>query len=110
MLVKTISRFDVAINDSVWYLRATTEDERNHWCEIIEDCKSHNGETTSAKLRRQGSLMSVNSTTVSLNSHGSGLVGRGTTRMLKEKLAELDTFKDILNSKIESLQRFVSFF
>jgi len=105
-------RFDVTINDSVWYLRATSEDERNHWCEIIEENKtraqaSHNGETTSINsgLRRQGSLMSINSNTVSVNSSGSSL-NRQTTRILKEKLAELDTFKDILNNKIESLQRF----
>lgn len=107
-------RFDVAINDSVWYLRTTDEEERNHWIEVIEDNKRRgtsanvagdggsNGGGKGTGLRRQGSLLSVNSNTVSINSGSSFRQ----TRNLKEKLAELETFRDILNQKIETLQRF----
>lgn len=98
-------RFDVAINDSVWYLRCADEDERNRWIDVIEDNKRRGTQSdaqSKTSLRRQGSLLSVNSQTVSINSGSSFRQ----TRNLKEKLAELDTFRDILNQKIETLQRF----
>ena len=100
-------RFDIAINDSVWYMRAADEHERQRWTDAIEDNKRRgtaNAGDAPAKngLRRQGSLLSVNSQTVSLNSGSSFRHARN----LKEKLAELETFRDILNQKIETLQRF----
>jgi len=99
-------RFDVAINDSVWYLRASNEAERQKWVELIEDNKRFGGnDKNKSRLRRQGSLLSINSQTISINSTSSFRQ----TRNLKEKLAELETFREILNQKIETLQSFFDY-
>lgn len=32
-------RFDVSVNDCVWYLRAETKEDRQHWVDILESYK-----------------------------------------------------------------------
>jgi collagen type IV alpha-3-binding protein len=34
-------RFDVSVNDCVWYLRAENLEEKNHWVQTLETCKVH---------------------------------------------------------------------
>nr|XP_002129577.1 collagen type IV alpha-3-binding protein [Ciona intestinalis] len=89
-------RFDIAINDSVWYFRAATENERQEWIEVIEVNKV---EGDNVSLRRHGSLMSLGSAP-SITSSSSFRKGRG----LKEKLNELETFRDILDRQVDTLQ------
>jgi collagen type IV alpha-3-binding protein len=86
-------RFDIRVNDCVWYLRAKTVEERQKWVEILEEYKVESGYGSQTSLRRHGSLLSINSTaSASIASTGSNKRAQG----LKEKLAEMETFKEIL--------------
>lgn len=65
--------------------------------------KAESGYGSQTSLRRHGSLLSLNSTnSLSVASTGSYKRGHG----LKEKLAEMETFKDILNKQVETLQTY----
>ena len=98
-------RFDVSVNDCVWYLRAASVEDRQKWIDGIERYKhalqqlQFNG---SAELghRRQGSNFSTSSNTLSTGSRIGGGKGKG----LAEKLAEIETFRDILCRQIDTLQ------
>uniref|UniRef100_A0A1B0CDI2 Uncharacterized protein n=1 Tax=Lutzomyia longipalpis TaxID=7200 RepID=A0A1B0CDI2_LUTLO len=66
--------------------------------------QSYKTETNSdISLRRHGSSVSLQSTTLSTAS-GSSL--KRANRSLREKLHEIETFKDILYGQIETLQRY----
>ncbi|XP_052794048.1 ceramide transfer protein-like isoform X2 [Mya arenaria] len=97
-------RFDVAVNDSVWYLRAESEDERHVWIDAIDNHRqAESGYGSESSLRRHGSLLSLTSgTSMSTTSTSSFKRGRG----LKEKLMEMETFRDILCRQIETLQSY----
>jgi len=94
-------RFDVSVGDCVWYLRATTVEDRERWVAGLE--AGRRGELVGGKLRRQGSAMSLSSTTYSSHSANSTKVRH---QALSEKLAECETFKDILCRQIETLQSY----
>ena len=53
-------------------------------------------------MRRHGSAVSISSTTLSTTSASSFRKGRG----LKVKIAELETYRDILVQQIETLQKY----
>lgn len=91
-------RFDVAINDNVWYLRAKNEVERQQWCDVIEANKV---DMEALSLRRHGSLISLSSGP-SLSSTSSFRHDRN----LKEKVSEMETFRDILYRQIDTLQSY----
>ncbi|CAF0947508.1 unnamed protein product [Brachionus calyciflorus] len=96
-------RFDIRVNDCCWYLRANTVEERQKWLEILEEHRSESGYGSQTSLRRHGSLMSLNSThSLSVQSTGSYKRAHG----LKEKLEEMETFKDILCRQVETLQTY----
>ncbi|XP_045156184.1 ceramide transfer protein-like isoform X1 [Mercenaria mercenaria] len=97
-------RFDVAVNDSVWYLRAESEDERQVWIDVIDNHRqTESGYGSESNLRRHGSLISLTSgTSMSTASTSSFKRGRG----LREKLMEMETFRDILCRQIETLQSY----
>jgi len=94
-------RFDVSVGDCVWYLRANTVEERERWVAGLEIGRRE--ELGGTKLRRQGSAMSLSSTTYSSHSANSSKVRH---QALSEKLAECETFKDILCRQIETLQSY----
>lgn len=95
-------RFDVGINDCIWYLRASSSQERCDWMNILELHKrAEQGDECS--LRRHGSRLSLTST-ASLSTASTSSFKRG--RGLKEKLAEMETFKDILCHQVDSLQNY----
>merc|ERR1719471_2006568 len=48
-------RFDCSVGDCVWYLRASSVEEREKWTSCLESYKR--GEVPHTKLRRQGSAM-----------------------------------------------------
>ncbi|XP_077298873.1 ceramide transfer protein isoform X2 [Arctopsyche grandis] len=98
-------RFDVSVNDCVWYLRAETKEDRQHWVDILESYKVESGYGTGSEnsLRRHGSAVSLHSCGASTASGGSGARG---LRALKEKLAELGTFREILCRQTDTLQRY----
>lgn len=66
--------------------------------------KAESGYGSENSLKRHGSSVSLISNTQSTASGGS-FSKRG-TRSLKEKLAELETFKDILSQQIDTLQKY----
>ncbi|XP_030372401.1 collagen type IV alpha-3-binding protein isoform X2 [Scaptodrosophila lebanonensis] len=97
-------RFDVVVNNlNNWCLRAETSEDRMHWVEVLQLYKEDTGSTDTTSLRRHGSTMSLQSNTISLASGGSL---KKTQRNLREKVGELETFKDILFGQIETLQRY----
>ncbi|KAF3821764.1 hypothetical protein GH733_009806 [Mirounga leonina] len=61
-------RFDISVNDSVWYLRAQDPDHRQQWIDAIEQHKKGHS--------------------------------------LREKLAEMETFRDILCRQVDTLQKY----
>ena len=89
-------RFDVCLKDNLWYLRASDEAERQQWIDVIEANKL---DADTISLRRHGSLVSLGSGP-SITSTSSFRKAHG----LKEKLAELETFKDILDKQVDTLQ------
>ncbi|XP_076751697.1 ceramide transfer protein [Xylocopa sonorina] len=98
-------RFDVSVNDClVWYLRATSPEEKQRWVDVLKSYKLESGYGSENSLKRHGSAVSLVSNTQSITSAGS-FTKRG-VRGLKEKLAELETFKDILIKQIDTLQKY----
>ncbi|XP_073998879.1 ceramide transfer protein isoform X1 [Rhodnius prolixus] len=95
-------RFDVSVNDCVWYLRAESSEDRQHWVDILEAFKAESGYGSQCSLKRHGSAVSLTSTTLSSTSASSLKSCRG----LKEKLAEMETYRDILCSHMDTLQKF----
>lgn len=96
-------RFDVSVNDCVWYLRATSPEEKQQWIDVLESFKVESGYGTSSDsssngggLRRHGSATSLQST----GSHGR------TSRRLAEKIAELDTYNELLSKQSIQLQQY----
>ena len=92
-------RFDVSVSDCVWYLRATSIEDRQRWIDALEVAKrSHHHivldhSTGSQTIGRYDSAMSLSSASSV----------RKSTQPLKEKLAEMETFKDILSQQIDKL-------
>jgi collagen type IV alpha-3-binding protein len=101
-------RFDVSVNDCVWYLRAFSVEDRQRWMDGIERYKAALAQLQmqqmngAANLRRHGSAHSLSSNTFSNGSRFGGGKGRG----LSEKLAEIETFRDILCRQIDTLQTY----
>ncbi|XP_064475291.1 ceramide transfer protein-like [Ornithodoros turicata] len=88
-------RFDVSVNDCVWYLRTDVPEERNRWVETLETYKVDSAYGSENSLRRHGSALSLGSTSVSSLKKGRGL---------REKLLEMETFRDILCRQVDTLQ------
>ena len=92
-------RFDVSVGDCVWYLRASTVEDRERWVSGLQ--ASIAPPSLSRGHRRQGSALSVSSVTPSLNS---GKLRH--SQALTEKLAECETFRDILCGQVDTLQAY----
>uniref|UniRef100_A0A1B6ECM8 Ceramide transfer protein n=1 Tax=Clastoptera arizonana TaxID=38151 RepID=A0A1B6ECM8_9HEMI len=95
-------RFDVSVNDCVWYLRADTPEDKQYWVDILEAFKADSGYGSENSLKRHGSALSLTSNNLSSASASSFKKGKG----LKEKLAEMETYKDILSGQMETLQSY----
>lgn len=95
-------RFDISLNDCTWYLRADSPEDRRHWIEVLEGYKAEPMYGSENSLKRHGSSVSLQSTTLSSASASSFKRCRG----LREKLAELDTFQNILCNQMEMLQKY----
>lgn len=87
-------RFDVIVNESIWYLRASCVEERQSWLQNLEQhqmAAGGDGETKGLRVRRN-SLISIHSGTTSHRSTASSTSVKR-TQALRLKLAEMDTFK-----------------
>lgn len=116
-------RFDVSVSDCVWYLRTNTVEDRQKWIDTIEAHKRfHHSENPREglpnshqmlmnSLRHHDSALSLASNASKGAFGGScngGPAGRGSSahRSLTEKLAEIETYRDILCRQIETLQSY----
>uniref|UniRef100_A0A8C6WP37 Ceramide transfer protein n=1 Tax=Neogobius melanostomus TaxID=47308 RepID=A0A8C6WP37_9GOBI len=97
-------RFDISVNDSVWYLRAEDPEHRLQWIESIELHKAESGYGSETSLRRHGSMLSLTSAASALSATSSSSFKKG--HRLREKLAEMETFRDILCRQVDTLQKF----
>ncbi|CAG5867706.1 ceramide transfer protein-like isoform 2-T2 [Menidia menidia] len=119
-------RLDVSVNDSVWYLRAQDPEHRNRWIDSIELHKSIRegkrerggvqgtviipplladpGYGSESSLRRHGSMLSLTSATSGYSATSTSSFKKG--HSLTEKLAEMETFRDILCRQVDTLQRY----
>ncbi|XP_072289918.1 ceramide transfer protein-like isoform X2 [Eucyclogobius newberryi] len=97
-------RLDISVNDSVWYLRAEDPEQRLQWIESIELHKAESGYGSETSLRRHGSMLSLTSAASALSATSSSSFKKG--HRLREKLAEMETFRDILCRQVDTLQKY----
>ncbi|XP_028319123.1 collagen type IV alpha-3-binding protein-like isoform X1 [Gouania willdenowi] len=119
-------RLDISVNDSVWYLRAQDPEHRHRWIESIELHRSiregrrekggvqttiiippplvDSGYGSESSLRRHGSMLSLTSATSGYSATSTSSFKKG--HSLKEKLAEMETFRDILCRQVDTLQKY----
>uniref|UniRef100_A0A668AP63 Ceramide transfer protein n=1 Tax=Myripristis murdjan TaxID=586833 RepID=A0A668AP63_9TELE len=97
-------RFDISVNDSVWYLRAEDPEHRLQWIESIELHKAESGYGSETSLRRHGSMLSLTSAASVLSATSTSSFKKG--HSLREKLAEMETFRDILCRQVDTLQKY----
>ncbi|CAF1644645.1 unnamed protein product, partial [Adineta ricciae] len=100
-------RFDIRVGDSVWYLRAHSTEDRERWMQVLEEhkqlCKSESDYGGETNLRRHPSIGSLASAaSASVASTGSFRRDRN----LKEKLHELETFRELLGQQVQTLQTY----
>lgn len=114
-------RFDVSVNNCVWYLRTESTEDRDNWIEVLQSynvkcvksaidflfifiyllSQTSTSNNIGASLRRHDSNVSLQSNTLSTSSL------KRANRSLREKVHEIETFKDILYGQVETLQRLV---
>ncbi|KAK2845720.1 hypothetical protein Q7C36_010574 [Tachysurus vachellii] len=97
-------RFDISVNDNIWYLRAEDPELRHQWVDTIELLKAESGYGSETSLRHHGSLLSLTSATSGLSTTSTSSFKKGSS--LKEKLAEMETFREILCKQVDTLQRY----
>ncbi|XP_051924389.1 ceramide transfer protein-like isoform X2 [Hippocampus zosterae] len=97
-------RFDISVNDSVWYLRAEDPKHRLQWIESIELHKAESGYGSESSLRRHGSMLSLTSAASAVSATSTSSFKKG--HRLCEKLAEMETFRDILCRQVDTLQKY----
>uniref|UniRef100_A0A8C1LMQ4 Ceramide transfer protein n=1 Tax=Cyprinus carpio TaxID=7962 RepID=A0A8C1LMQ4_CYPCA len=97
-------RFDISVNDSIWYLRAEHPLLRQQWIDTVELHKAESGYGSESSLRRHGSLLSLTSAASGLSTTSASSFKKGYS--LQEKLAEMETFRDILCRQVDTLQKY----
>ncbi|CAB1438427.1 unnamed protein product, partial [Pleuronectes platessa] len=97
-------RFDISVNDSLWYLRAEDPEQRLEWIESIELHKAESGYGSETSLRRHGSMLSLTSAASALSATSASSFKKG--HRLHEKLSEMETFRDILCRQVDTLQKY----
>ncbi|XP_071757523.1 ceramide transfer protein isoform X4 [Centroberyx gerrardi] len=97
-------RMDISVNDSVWYLRAQDPEHRHQWIDSIELHRADSGYGSESSLRRHGSMLSLTSATSGYSATSTSSFKKG--HSLREKLAEMETFRDILCRQVDTLQKY----
>ncbi|XP_060917861.1 ceramide transfer protein-like isoform X7 [Labrus mixtus] len=96
-------RLDISVNDSVWYMRAQDPEHRHQWIDSIELHRADSGYGSESSLRRHGSMLSLTSATSGYSATSTSSFKKG--HSLREKLAEMETFRDILCRQVDTLQK-----
>ncbi|XP_017306936.1 ceramide transfer protein isoform X1 [Ictalurus punctatus] len=99
-----VCRFDISVNDNIWYLRAEDPELRHQWIDTIELHKAESGYGSESSLRHHGSMLSLTSATSGLSTTSTSSFKKGNS--LREKLAEMETFRDILCRQVDTLQHY----
>lgn len=97
-------RLDVQFVDQFYYLRAPTKSERDAWFDAILQTQMLS--ELPGGMHKSGSMASLTSMT-SINSVGSGLAsssGSIRTAAFTDKLNEVKTFKNLIQSLVDKLQ------
>ena len=94
-------RFDIGVNDSIWYCRARDRGERELWLNTIELHKS-DSEFDSA-ISRHGSMFSLNSIS-SGNMAPCGKGKRPRIQELKSLTSEIETLKNLSTQLIDNIE------
>ncbi|XP_036385151.1 ceramide transfer protein [Megalops cyprinoides] len=97
-------RLDISVNDSVWYLRAQDPEHRHQWIDSIELHRAESGYGSESSLRRHGSMLSLTSAASGYSATSTSSFKKG--HSLREKLAEMETFRDILCRQVDTLQKY----
>ncbi|XP_061656914.1 ceramide transfer protein-like isoform X2 [Syngnathoides biaculeatus] len=97
-------RLDISVNDSVWYLRAQDPEHRRLWIDSIELHRADPGYGSESSLPRHGSMLSLTSAASGYSATSTSSFKKG--HSLREKLAEMETFRDILCRQVDTLQRY----
>ncbi|XP_037340341.2 ceramide transfer protein-like isoform X2 [Pungitius pungitius] len=119
-------RLDISVNDSVWYLRAQDPEHRHQWIDSVELHRTiregrrekggiqgtifippplaDSGYGSESSLRRHGSMLSLTSATSGLSATSTSSFKKG--HSLREKLSEMETFRDILCRQVDTLQKY----
>uniref|UniRef100_A0A3Q2YVB6 Ceramide transfer protein n=1 Tax=Hippocampus comes TaxID=109280 RepID=A0A3Q2YVB6_HIPCM len=97
-------RLDISVNDSVWYLRAQDPEHRRLWIDSIELHRADPGYGSESSLGRHGSMLSLTSATSGYSATSTSSFKKG--HSLREKLAEMETFRDILCRQVDTLQKY----
>ncbi|KAM8828112.1 ceramide transfer protein-like isoform 4-T4 [Spinachia spinachia] len=97
-------RLDISVNDSVWYLRAQDPEHRHQWIDSVELHRADSGYGSESSLRRHGSMLSLTSATSGFSATSTSSFKKG--HSLREKLAEMETFRDILCRQVDTLQKY----
>lgn len=92
-------RFDVSVNNCVWYLRAESPEDKTHWIDVLQSYKVPVG-VDMTSLMRYGSTVSLQSNSMLLNQNSGNTSGG-----LRDRINEIETFKDILLGQMTTLQR-----
>ncbi|XP_004344969.2 hypothetical protein CAOG_06220 [Capsaspora owczarzaki ATCC 30864] len=88
-------RFDVALQDSVYYLRTQSNDDRERWVEAIETSKTTLIETMS--------ISSAGSVRKKQSAKSLAFAASLKAKTLKERLSEMESYRDILGKQSDQL-------
>ncbi|XP_065185146.1 ceramide transfer protein-like [Sycon ciliatum] len=105
------NRFDVSVTDCIYYLRCNTNEECQDWLTVLQQAKEklhqdhgYGSDVQSVNsplpLGRGNSIMSLNS----IISNSSCVTKPSHTARLKEKVLEMETFRDLLQHQMDTLQ------
>ncbi|KAL7988966.1 hypothetical protein Chor_007885 [Crotalus horridus] len=110
-------RFDISVNDSVWYLRAQDPDHRQQWIDAIEQHKDIRLNLAMDRSQacdvmalwyplylEQVGTPQHQPLHSSIIEHFTNTFQKG--HSLREKLAEMETFRDILCRQVDTLQKY----
>ncbi|XP_036443886.1 ceramide transfer protein isoform X3 [Colossoma macropomum] len=79
-------------------------EHRNQWIDSIEQHRAESGYGSESSLRRHGSMLSLTSATSGYSATSTSSFKKG--HSLREKLAEMETFRDILCRQVDTLQKY----
>ena len=94
-------RFDIGVNDCVWYCRAKNREERRTWLDAIELYR--NDSSIDSAMSRNGSMFSLNS----INSGNMLLSGKSKLNRGQELLtlqSEMDTLRSLSKQLVQKIE------